>query len=632
MDHKITPMPAANTGILSRMVNRLPLVAAVIISGLYCCIQSFKTFSIAEGWYTVFARYINSGKIPYRDFELHFTPLYAYLIAGITRVFGYEIYVLRIVGILVFVSICVVSYLLFAKLFKPWLAAACALTTVLFMQSEPVQIFYDYIRVFDLFAYIATLFLVTQVERLARSAGEGPAAVPFRTCSAAVLSGFFAALAFLTRQNSGAFVLAYSVVLLLFAGMVFKSVRQGIRGVMAYLAAFMGPIVLLCLYLFATGSFRAFLESTGGDAIQSKGGIMTVLFAWMKIWYRHVVSNWQYLLLFLVVLAVNLFLTRCCGKSGHSRKGTTIFSFGFCAALAVGIVGCYGSMTISRRIAVYDNEPLPAIFYTVVLLVFIVALVRSGRWNRPAPSGSTPGAGAGLPLFALAGMILAIGYGSGTSAALSQGQTALAAGLILGLLVATAVHPLGRIIQIPVLLIFLFIGLNGVSLKFIQPYSWWGLTEGPARFATETTDVNLLSNIRMTRETKEGIERIVSAIEDNSGKGDEIFVFPHAPIFYAITDRYPSTYTLVQWFDVASDENVVKDIDVLKENLPEVIVDVYIPEFVTQSHETLFRGMNRKSGLRQMAEELHQIVYWNDYKQVDGFWIQEYFVAIYSRN
>ena len=65
-------------------------------------------------------------------------------------------------------------------------------------------------------------------------------------------------------------------------------------------------------------------------------------------------------------------------------------------------------------------------------------------------------------------------------------------------------------------------------------------------------DLPLLTNIFVSHQTRVAIEGVTQAIATNSGVGDSVFVFPNIPIFYLLADRYPPTYTVVQWFDFLS--------------------------------------------------------------------------------
>ena len=117
---------------------------------------------------------------------------------------------------------------------------------------------------------------------------------------------------------------------------------------------------------------------------------------------------------------------------------------------------------------------------------------------------------------------------------------------------------------------------------------YWEQTE-------EITDIAYLNGIKVSPEYYEMYHNVVNAVEEFTDADDPIFVFPHAPIFYLLTDRHSDTYTKVQWFDVASDEEIVADIDVLREDPPKAIVFFHIPR-------TPSKAMKRLSAAARQAD------------------------------
>ena len=92
-------------------IGAIVAVGAVLIFSLY---TYNRTFSVAEGWYTAYAQLIINGKKPYIDFELLFTPLYAWIIALLVLIFGTNFLVLRIFGLFLFLLSAYYIYRLFA--------------------------------------------------------------------------------------------------------------------------------------------------------------------------------------------------------------------------------------------------------------------------------------------------------------------------------------------------------------------------------------------------------------------------------------------------------------------------------------------------------------------------------------
>lgn len=229
---------------------------------------------MTEGWWSVFAKYINEGKVPYRDFELLTTPAYAYLIAGVTAVFGYDIVILRIVGVLLFVAIAAIAYLIFARLFSPGIAVVATCLTALFMQSEPSNVFYDYIRFFDFFTFAASLFLLVYVSGLGRPSTRG-------VSWAVTLSGLCSGVAMLIRQSSGAVDAVYIVVLLAGFTIALDHKRGALLNLTNYVISLLVPVAAAVGVMVWNGSFVGFLEATTGSALAAKGGAPVVLTAWL---------------------------------------------------------------------------------------------------------------------------------------------------------------------------------------------------------------------------------------------------------------------------------------------------------------------------------------------------------------
>ena len=136
---------------------------------LYVGIVFNQGMPFAEGWYTYYAQCINNGAIPYKDFEYLFSPIYIYLIAFITKIFGYDLIILRVIGIFFFCIIALGTYLTTVEVIGTkncWIASIATISAVFYLQSEVVQIFYDYIRLMDIFAIFTVYFLVRYLKKV----------------------------------------------------------------------------------------------------------------------------------------------------------------------------------------------------------------------------------------------------------------------------------------------------------------------------------------------------------------------------------------------------------------------------------------------------------------------------------
>lgn len=236
-------------------------ILAVLPAFMYSLFLCNKTLPAAEGWYTYYAQCINSGEIVYKDFDYLFTPLYIHIIALFTKVFGYKIIYLRLLGVLVFSLIGLLVFLIFKEIFNKPIALITTITSVMYLQSEVVQIFYDYIRFLDLFILTSLLFLILYVKDENHKATN------------LVVSSIFASLAILTKQNTGLVFLAYSIVFIIAFFLVNKRKISYISlELTKYLGGALAPIVVTVLLMINNGSLSNFLNQGVSDALAAKGG------------------------------------------------------------------------------------------------------------------------------------------------------------------------------------------------------------------------------------------------------------------------------------------------------------------------------------------------------------------------
>ena len=181
-------------------------LAAALICLLYAGLTVTRGFPPTEGWYSYYAWLINEeGAVPYLDFELLFPPLYVYIIAFFTRIFGYSLLALRIFGAVIYATTGVFACLIFEKLSKkPLFSLFAGVFAVAMLQSEAVQIFYDYIRFMDVAAYAAIYFLLCAVDHI-----ENERHYRFGLDPALILGAVFAVAASMFKQSSGLIFLLY---------------------------------------------------------------------------------------------------------------------------------------------------------------------------------------------------------------------------------------------------------------------------------------------------------------------------------------------------------------------------------------------------------------------------------------
>ncbi len=580
----------------------------VVASGLFVAIMMTRTLPFAEGWYTYYSKCINSGLMPYTDFEYLYSPVYIYFTALVTRIFGYDLMVLRSLGIIFFSLIALGIYMSVCVIVgkkRAWIAFVASLTAVFYLQTEVVQVFYDYVRLMDACAAFSLYFLLKSIKAIIN---KEP-----RTGSLVAL-GIFLALFANIKQNTGLIFSVYAIILLIYVSIwAGTKIKEMLRDLLVVLI----PIVSITLVIYGamliSGSLSAYLSMTGLAAASAKGGMMAILFGWL-INNKSAFINALPIGLAGIVLIVGLyFLRRRCKRdtddNNTNKEPDFLLGYAFAALLLVGLFVLKFSRGFTEWITPTRFLSPYGIFLTVAPI-----FVACGIWGIVDIVRKKKTMAESMLLFSLAGAYFAIAFACGNSGGIAEGQSAFGIAFIVTSILLFLDYAELRIIRVAAVVLCLVSVLQFAGKKMLWTYNWWGMDESDYWESTETLDLPLLGGIRVSAETKQVYETIVRHITENTDPDDPIFCFPQIPLFYNLCDRNdPGTFTKVQWFDVATDASVLSDIEVLKNNPPQAIVIYNTSDGAYSAHESSFRNGN-ESGTRVMREFLYNYVSDNGYK------------------
>lgn len=591
---------------LSAIADRYKYLAAVVIvSGAYAAILSGRTMPFAEGWYTYYAQCINRGGIVYKDFDYLFPPFYIHAIALITKIFGYKIITLRIIGVIFFGILSGIVFLIFRELFQEAYACVGAVVAVFFLQSEVVQIFYDYVRFMDIFACLTVFWLVRAVKKLHNRYYY------LYLFLAGISNAFFC----LVKQNMGLVFAAFAVVLICAVNMVCRTdFRSRLKSLAFFLDGLAVPVLLACVVMMFNGSFGHFIRMTGADAVAAKGGITAILFGWLKNNAASFRNGLTFAMLFLTVLSAIWILGKVLPKnSGNLNRGGVkrfdpVTAFLFCISVFLYIVFSIKYSVLSGMAKPPYLSPY-SVFLTACVLLFVFTAHVLFRFMKHKKIATRE-----LLYITVLGSYFAISYGCGMSAGLAEGQSAVGVAFLVAFLLHNADFRFGQAAKGLILLICFLITVQSAQKKMLYTYNWWGMDEADFWSSSMTSDkIALLDGIRMSPETLEAYETIYDVITGTTDENDTIYCFPQIPVFYSICDRTdPGVRAKVQWFDVASDASIRADIEVIQENPPKAILIYETSEYAYQSHERLFRS-GEISATRIMKNFLI------DYAQTHGY-------------
>lgn len=598
------------------------LVLTATLALFLVCALHRRTLPFAEGWYTYYAKCINSGVLPYRDFEYLYPPVYIYTAALVTRIFGYDLIVLRRLGILFFTLIAVGLYLCASEIVgkrRSYIAMIAAVCGAFYLQSEVVQTFYDYVRMMDVFAIFSLYFLLKAAKRMC-------AHLPYRRelLRCGVLCGVFINI----KQNIGLIFFAYALALIVYLGIW---CRQS-KGAMLYDAVLLGlpslgVFSLIAIALWQSGSLVAYLNMTGVTAAGAKGGMYAILFGWLFHNATAFLHALPVALLLLCVIVGAFVWLRLLSKQAPDRAVPPRRSYaqemgvGFFLLLAIALLATLLWEPLGRWLLPNTFLSTYAIFLTVTPI-----FAACGVWGiRDMISGRDTMHDM-IPYFVLSGAYFAISFGCGNSGGLAEGQASFGViFLVCALLVLcesylTTIHHLTKVRTGALLarggtvLLCLLLALYSADKKLVYTYNWWGMTAESYWESTDPLDLPLTGGLAVSPQTKTVYEEIVHAITAHTAPSDPIFCFPQIPIFYVLTERSdPGTFTKVQWFDVASDASILRDIEILQKNPPRAILIYHTSEHAYTSHEQAFRGGN-PSGTRIMRDFLLDYVNTEHYR------------------
>lgn len=576
-------------------------VLSIFIVGIFTCFVYDKGMPTAEGWYSYYAKCILNGDIVYKDFEYLFTPVYMYIVAGFVKLFGYNIIALRIFGILVYAILTLIIFLILSRIFSVTTSVIATVTGMFYLQSEVYTVFYDYVRIMDIFAYLAILFMILTIVHWQKKR---------ITNNYIWFWGLFTSFFFLVKQNMGGLFLVYSILLIIFANLYFRwNIKRLIINMLKFFMAFIVPVVILFIITEKIGITHIMIDSIFFSAMEAKGGITTILFRWIKNGFFDFLKLSLWGGLYIVVLKIN-------EQLNHEYPAKYASNF---------FLICYSIVTSLILFLIFFNEKVGVYFANAkrldVNLLFIVTvfllfylLIKTMYFICTRKNITT-----NLTIIGLLGAYFSICYGAGMSGGLSIGESALGLGIIICILIDSFKYKGSIFFRGAIAIYCMYLSFCCVSFKLVNPCQWWGIDTSSIYINTEQLTIPVLNNIKVSYEEKEMYENIVSVVQQNTKKNDEIFCFPHIPIFYLLCERNDSdVYTKVQWFDVSTKQDLQKDIEILEQNPPKALIIYNLNDGTYSGHEEGFLS-GAKSGTRIMRDTLYEMVNKYNYEYQGNF-------------
>lgn len=556
-------------------------------------------YPVTEGWFSVYAHLINLGDAPYRHFELLIPPAYPYSVALLQDLFGSSIIALRTVGVALMCGISIALFFILQSGFNRYIAAITATYGTIYYQNGNAFINYDYTQVVTFFMLSGAALLIGYAKAL-----FSPSQAPEKLRLMCFFAGAMLALAVLTKHSNATVCTAT-----LGLGMLLVMARAGdfssrLKEIAAGCLGFASPLLIILITLWYQDTLPLFFAQVFSDAAAAKGGVAGILSNAPRSFYRGLSADLIFdlfehsgkvLLATCLVGCIVLSLERILYRRQirfhwsdwyphHTSRDPLTVNLALAAATMLAMCiwversglchDCFKFVNIDTWV---QGDSIPA---SILLTAFGMVISLPIFMYRPSSTSA----------FWLVVSIFGIGlaWGNGTSAGFSEVGAFLGVSLAVG-----AALTVGRGLSLPsVISLTLIISASDylIDKKYARPYDWWGVSTASVRGTSCGETSGILEGMCIPKDTLSRIEDITSSIISNSSPEDAVYIYPHIPIFYLLSNRRPYHGAVVSWPDFMSMGAALSVTSELLNSPPKVLVVAELAPGVLETHERLFRN------------------------------------------
>jgi hypothetical protein len=515
------------------------------------------------------------GKVPYRDFFFIAPPLTLMKSALLIHWFGHTVAVLRIGA--------VIERVLLSGLVSWWLsryfrATACFLGTfVAFVvfASDPADALASYHHESVFWAVLAGFSACMFLSRRRTGASL-----------AALLSGFFCGLCFLTKQTTGAAITLCIPVVIAF--LETGNLRRNLRFATWFGAGWIVPCGVTAGWLLRHHALDDFVTCVflSGAA---KGPAVAV-----------------FLRPFLDRPVLAAFVTVALLAGSRVIKRARVSAV---AEPPILLVCVFAAMTASLPLAWHTaaGQAFPLIWAKLALAPFLAAalmgsLLLLARYGwlalRKDASPLT------REIVLIGSVAAAIAYALSMSFAYYGPM--VVPGLALVVAFATDRGGSGLRNLLCASVICFAVLFSQAESKLQAPSDWMDWPESAVPAAQYRSKFPQLRGLQFSESTGAIVDRLSEAIQANTRPGDTMLVYPYFPIFYSLTGLRHTTYSYSHYSDVAPDAVCRRDVQTLLRDPPTVILRMIRPESSLLRDEQLYRA-GGASGVRRIEAALDEL-------------------------
>lgn len=534
-------------------------------------------FGIQDGWGNAYAYLMESGKVPYRDFYLFTQPFSAVLSYELAHFFGNTVLTLRTFGLCERVLITCLIYYLYRQIAPRPLALLASIVSVIFSTGTLIDMVYDYTQSCLLYLLLSCSLISTYIKQRTNH-------VSFNLLFWAGVTG---GMAFIIKQSDGMIPLVFAGFLCFYSSLTQRKLT--IKPAGYYALGMCLPILLTWILLYRVNALSPYVNQVFFSAAATKGGLFTILFG---AFFHNI--EWLTAFLPFAIFLVSMFVSRRDATLSPSRK--MVFAL-ILFSLAAGFV-CLHIFTFTLSDLKLFNTKNKFILFTLETMLLLCGYLFVKACQTPLSSAE-------WQWFLISMMAFLVIYTHGFSSVVYN-VYAISIAFGVWLIMMYSLPSQHTRIKNTLLSLFCFIVITCTWMQhYYWPYAWWGWKESPVNTSVLTSTLPSLSGLTLSPYTSRVIHEITDIVEQNATRSDSIYVFPHMPIFYVLTQHLPPTFALVNYFDVCSDHCAEEDAQRVLKAQPKVLIIEKFPNLAWTYHEDVFR--TQPSGQRQILKVIDQL-------------------------
>lgn len=569
---------------MTQLIKIVPNKYFIIISSLAMLIMvnifAFFIFPPNYGWWKVYAYLHESGLSLYKDINIAYTPLFV-LFQAFLRQISDLVILSTVFGLCMAIALWVVAFLILRLRFSVFTSSVSAVVPLMIWASVGCYLPDDYHSFVNLAVALAFFCFCLTTQR--------DYVLPKNVCLI-FLACFFSVFSFYVKQNIGLVLMVFMAIGYLYYDII--QIRKKRFSFFIFYTFVCSLLFVVFLYILPMDFNDILAVTIKNDAKGNKVTILTNILTRRENLNIIVIS-------FIIFIFARFFILKNSLISTTYNKiiDYVLRKFGFESDVPwrkfVEVI--FWLIILIAYLRYYKNSAHISIYLSCAYVFYIFF----EKVYKQKPYFSF--------VFPLAGQI----YSSTMTAGFDNANTFIASSLCIATIInffeSKYVSYGNKYLLLFYHFVYLIVVLVFLPIFYVTvntPYDWWGLKQSNVIYSNYDLPYKQLKYYKVDKNTRDFFVKVKDAIDKYSVRDNDVYLFPHIPIFYLLHNKIPPTKNIVQWFDVITNKNIKKEIEVLKSHQPKVVIMLDPSWFVYQGHSALKRDYLYQQDFVEYMEEM----------------------------